>query len=41
MIRFVEKQDRKYGKLMMEHWEQDMKALGYEQPMEMVMIKAV
>ena len=30
-----------YGKLMMEHWEQDMKALGYEQPMEMVMIKAV
>ena len=65
-----------YGKLMMEHWEQDMKALGYgmlmtstqvdeeaqhfyrklgykdcggfvvdvpgyEQPMEMIMIKAV
>lgn len=30
-----------YGKKLMEHWEKDMMSQGYEQPMEMFLIKGI
>ena len=30
-----------YGRKLIEHWEKDMKSQGYEQPMEMFLIKGI
>lgn len=34
-------QKKGYGKKLMEHWENEMRSKGYEQPMELFLVKCL